>query len=84
MCEHNIGDIYTLLILTITDISIKEMSSFNTWYKYLQLFKNIHNIPHLLTLNTSDTLLAKLRHWVTIPLPTNPALPAIIINAISR
>ena len=84
MCEHNNGDIYTLLILTITDISIKEMSSFNTWYKYLQLFKIIHNIPHLLTLNASDTLLAKLRYWMAIPLPTNPTLPAIIINAISR
>ena len=33
---------------------------------------------HLLTLNTGDTLLTKLRHRVAIPLPTNPTIPAII------
>ena len=33
---------------------------------------------HLLTLNTGDTLLTKLRHWVAVPLPTNPTIPAII------
>ena len=44
-------------------------------WKYLMI--DIHKC-HLLTLNTGDTLLAKLRHWVAVPLPTNPTIPAII------
>ena len=65
MCEHNNGDIYTLLILAITDISTKEMSSFNTWHKYLQLIKvlfskqNILNAHHLLRLVTQTSATQK-------------------------
>ena len=35
---------------------------------------------HLLTLDAGDTILSKLRHWVAIPLPTNPAVPWKVLD----